>query len=257
VHVLNVISGPAAGTSVPLDSEIVIGRDADLSIDDPALSRRHAAVRPDGDGVVVEDLDSSNGTYVDGEQISGAVPISPGMTLSLGSSEIAVDVARARRRPKGRLLATLLLLAAIVAGAAWLLTRDDGAETHRFQGSATAAIASQPAPRMTILALVRGEPIGEMSAIITRDVDAFNEPGGPPAHLRLNILFSQPDGSFRGVVEGTVRVTEQGTEIVRGKADVTEGTGKYEGISGTFTLAGNNPPRTLTSRFTLRGTLEF
>ena len=256
MHVLNVVSGPAAGTSVPVDSEIVIGRDADLSIDDPALSRRHAVVRPEDDVVVVEDLNSSNGTFVDGEQISGAVPILPGMTVTLGSSEIEVALARARRRPKGRLLAALLLLA-IVAGVAYLLSGRDSAETHRFEGSATAAIASQPAPRMTILALVRGEPIGEMSAIITRDVDAFNEPGGPPANLRLNILFSQPDGSFRGVVEGTVRVTEQGAEIVRGKADVTEGTGKYEGISGTFTLSGNNPPRTLTSRFTLRGTLEF
>jgi pSer/pThr/pTyr-binding forkhead associated (FHA) protein len=273
MHILRVLSGPVAGLSVPVEAEIVIGRDhADVAIDDPALSRSHAAVRPDGQGVVVEDLGSLNGTFVNEKRMSGPVTLTAGSTFRVGSSEFAVEtdeppeastppVAEAAAGPRrGRLpalIAGILLLAALITALALVLTGGDSAKTRPFQATATAAIASQPAPRMTILALLRGKPTGEMSAIIVREVDAFNTPGGPAVNLRLRMLFSQPDGSFRADFLGTVRVTKKGVEVVRGKADVSDGTGTYENISGTFTLAGNNPPRTQTSQFTLRGTLEY
>jgi FHA domain len=267
MHVLKVLSGPLAGLSVPIDSEIVIGRDhADVTIDDPELSRSHAAVRPEKQGVVVEDLGSLNGTFIDGERTSGPVTLTPGSTFRIGSSEIAIENAEEpaasppsvakRRRRLPVLVAAILALVALITGLL-LLTGDEAAKTRTFRATATAAIASQPAPRMTILALLRGKPTGEMSAIITREVDAFNKPGGPPVNLRLRMLFSQPDGSFRAEFLGTVRVTKRGFEVVRGKADVSDGTGTYEDISGFFTLAGNNAPRSQTSRFTLRGTLQY
>jgi len=47
---------------------VAIGRqDADLVLQDPEVSRRHALLRRSGKTVVVEDLDSTNGTFVNGE----------------------------------------------------------------------------------------------------------------------------------------------------------------------------------------------
>ena len=61
MHVLTVVSGPAADRSVEFENEVVIGREgADLDIADPRLSRRHALLRVEGDSVVCK-LTSSPG----------------------------------------------------------------------------------------------------------------------------------------------------------------------------------------------------
>lgn len=263
MYALKVLSGPTAGQVVPVETEIVIGSDhADLAVDDPEVSRNHVVVRPDPDGVVVEDLGSLNGTFVDGERVNGPVTLADGSTFRIGSTEMAVeavgDHAGAKRRSiVPALISGVLVLASLVGGLVLWFARDDSAKARRFTGTTIAAIASQPAPRMTILGLVRAKPTGEMSAIIVREVDAFNTPGGPAVNLKLSILFSQPGGSFAATMVGTVRVTNTGLEVVRGKAEVSNGTGRYEDISGSFKLVGNNPPRTQTSRFTLRGTLKY
>jgi pSer/pThr/pTyr-binding forkhead associated (FHA) protein len=96
---LKVISGPGAGQSAPLDGEIVIGREgADITIDDPELSRRHVAIRPAGQGVEIQDLDSMNGTFVNGERISQPVTLTVGGTVRVGSTEIAVELPVAATR---------------------------------------------------------------------------------------------------------------------------------------------------------------
>ena len=63
-----VISGSRAGESVGVTGELVIGREnADLTIDDAEVSRRHVAVRLEGGQLEVEDLGSANGTFVERE----------------------------------------------------------------------------------------------------------------------------------------------------------------------------------------------
>jgi len=91
---LTVISGPAAGSEVEVERELIIGRrDADLTIADQELSRRHAAVRPTETGVVIEDLGSLNGTFVDGERISGAVTLTADAAIRVGISEMSLQLA--------------------------------------------------------------------------------------------------------------------------------------------------------------------
>ena len=53
--------------------EIVIGRDpnVDLTIPSPAISRRHARLTRQGEGYFLEDLGSSNGTFLNDERLSG------------------------------------------------------------------------------------------------------------------------------------------------------------------------------------------
>src|SRR5689334_15804899 len=70
--------------------EFVIGRSADcqLALDDPLVSRRHAVLRTRKDGVSVEDLGSRNGVLVNGTKIDGAVEISDGDKVQIGSQEM-------------------------------------------------------------------------------------------------------------------------------------------------------------------------
>ena len=90
---LLVRSGPLAGRRVPVDAELVIGRaQADLSIEDPEVSRRHAAVRPVAGGLEVEDLGSRNGTFLNEGRIQGRVRLAPGDVLRVGQTLLEVEV---------------------------------------------------------------------------------------------------------------------------------------------------------------------
>ena len=94
--VLVITQGPLAGRRIDLQGELVIGREgAALTIEDSELSRRHAAVRPAGDGYEVEDLDSLNGTYVNGRRIDGPTRLAGGDAIKLGQSVLELEAARA------------------------------------------------------------------------------------------------------------------------------------------------------------------
>ena len=69
---------------------VVIGRskDCDIRLADPNVSRRHAEVRPDGDGYKVVDLDSTNGIEVDGKRVK-ELELQDGARFTLGSTEIS------------------------------------------------------------------------------------------------------------------------------------------------------------------------
>lgn len=69
---------------------IVIGREegADVLIDNPSVSRRHAEIRLGDNGWVVEDLGSSNGTFIRGTKIQGAQSLGLGDEIGLGKFSI-------------------------------------------------------------------------------------------------------------------------------------------------------------------------
>jgi pSer/pThr/pTyr-binding forkhead associated (FHA) protein len=91
---LKVTSGPVAGSEVQVERELIIGRrEADLTIPDEELSRRHAAVRPAATGVIVEDLGSLNGTFVNGERISAPITLTSDATIRVGTSEMSLQLA--------------------------------------------------------------------------------------------------------------------------------------------------------------------
>jgi transcriptional regulator with GAF, ATPase, and Fis domain len=81
--------GTTLDEGVPLD----IGRDAGLSIEHESVSRRHARIEWDGPNPVVRDLESTNGTKVDGRRlVSGErAPIAIGSTLLLGRIAVLVQ----------------------------------------------------------------------------------------------------------------------------------------------------------------------
>jgi serine phosphatase RsbU (regulator of sigma subunit) len=72
---------------------ITIGRSArnDLCIADPFASRVHAEVRREGDGYMLQDLGSANGTLYNGSPVGGSVRLSPGDLIQIGETEILFD----------------------------------------------------------------------------------------------------------------------------------------------------------------------
>jgi pSer/pThr/pTyr-binding forkhead associated (FHA) protein len=91
-------NGPFAGRHMEVTTMLVLGRQAaDLAIDDPEVSRRHATLRPAGDGLEIEDLGSRNGTWVNGTRIQGAVRLSPGDRVQLGGTSFEVQEERVQQ----------------------------------------------------------------------------------------------------------------------------------------------------------------
>ena len=89
---LRVVSGPNAGLTVDVDEEVVIGReDSDLAIDDEEMSRRHAVVRRHANRLQVEDLGSTNGTFVDGTRIAEPTLLGGGAEIKVGTTVLVVE----------------------------------------------------------------------------------------------------------------------------------------------------------------------
>ena len=83
---LEVVEGPDAGRQIPLDREVTIGRDesADFALADPHASRRHCSVALTNGSAIVKDLESSNGTFVNSQQVVGHAELGPGDDLLIG-----------------------------------------------------------------------------------------------------------------------------------------------------------------------------
>ena len=87
--ILNVIQGPDKGRRFELpDTEPqLIGRSSEsLPLQDVTISRRHAELTPDDGQWLIRDLDSANGTYVNGKKIIGATILNAGDQLRAGNT---------------------------------------------------------------------------------------------------------------------------------------------------------------------------
>ena len=160
---LTVQQGPNAGNSHPVrGATITIGRHPDnqIVLDDAMVSRHHARLTWQGDGYVVQDLDSANGTWVNGRRIHQPTPLRPGDTLGL-SEDIVLGLSSpgpvglptyvvpqrtaARSRPIGLWLAIggLVITVAAIAVVAFLLLWDNGEKDAGTLPTAASATAGQ------------------------------------------------------------------------------------------------------------------
>ena len=94
MYILEVLSGPLDGKTWPFEREITIGRDdavagACITLD-RYISRRHAQVREDDGRLVLADLESRNGTKVNGELVSGDAAIEIGAPFMVGRTVLRV-----------------------------------------------------------------------------------------------------------------------------------------------------------------------
>ncbi|GHH71263.1 FHA domain-containing protein [Kitasatospora indigofera] len=89
---LVVVQGSLAGTTVALQGQtITLGRahDSTIVLDDDYASSRHARIYPDQTGQwTVEDLGSTNGTYLDRQRLTTPTPLQPGVPIRIGRTVI-------------------------------------------------------------------------------------------------------------------------------------------------------------------------
>lgn len=86
---LAIIEGPMRGGSVPLtDNGVLIGRNPEctLVLSDDFASGRHARIYRDGDGWLIDDLGSTNGTFIGGERIGQGMPLGEGARVRIGQT---------------------------------------------------------------------------------------------------------------------------------------------------------------------------
>jgi len=91
---LVVIEGPLNGTVIPLGNvQITIGRapDSTLIIDDDYASSRHARIYPSEGSWVVEDLGSTNGTWIDRTRITSPTVLPVGAPLRVGRTTLQIQ----------------------------------------------------------------------------------------------------------------------------------------------------------------------
>ena len=84
-------AGPLKGTALDLaSSPILLGRaqEATLVLEDDYASGRHARLFPQGSRWFIEDLGSTNGTYLAGNQLTRALPVEPGVPVRIGKTVI-------------------------------------------------------------------------------------------------------------------------------------------------------------------------
>lgn len=102
-------AGAAGSLRLPRASRpLVIGRapDCDIVLDAPMVSSRHAAVEPAGDGWIIRDLGSTNGTFVAGRAVRDGALVHAGDVIGLGSHRLTISAdgrTLERNAPGGRL----------------------------------------------------------------------------------------------------------------------------------------------------------
>jgi predicted component of type VI protein secretion system len=102
-------SGAGAGKVFPLEkSEMHVGRDVtnELVISDEKVSRRHARLYTEGDQYVVEDLGSTNGTFINGARLSGPHLLRVGEQITFGETSI-VSYERIDQDPNATVMSTI------------------------------------------------------------------------------------------------------------------------------------------------------
>jgi hypothetical protein len=85
--------GHDPGMIYDLDGDLVLGRGehAEIRLEDPFASSRHARIYEQGNIVVIEDLDSTNGTYLNEELLQTPRPLHPGDRVRIGDSEFVFE----------------------------------------------------------------------------------------------------------------------------------------------------------------------
>ena len=86
-------AGLSPGSAYDLSDGALLGRgdQADIRLEDGFASSQHARLIPQGDVMVLEDLGSTNGTYLNGEPLRGPQPLHAGDRIRIGDSEFSFE----------------------------------------------------------------------------------------------------------------------------------------------------------------------
>ena len=90
---LVIVEGADTGREFDLTGGIVAGRgqDAGIVLEDSEASRKHASLSVEGGAVAVEDLGSTNGTFVNGTRIDRPRKLTPGDVVRVGETDLRFE----------------------------------------------------------------------------------------------------------------------------------------------------------------------
>jgi|GEM_PF-474523 len=90
---LRMVRGLPVNAVYPVKDQVSIGRNKgnDIVIGDPRVSRRHACIEAQRDQAILIDLDSTNGTLLDGHKVSGRVPLHGGNVITVGNTSLRFE----------------------------------------------------------------------------------------------------------------------------------------------------------------------
>jgi pSer/pThr/pTyr-binding forkhead associated (FHA) protein len=90
--ILEIIEGNSSGRQIPISGALELGRDPSLAVtlDDDQVSRRHGRVSSAEGGVLIEDLGSLNGTYVNDQLVQGPQKLTAGDRVRVGLTVLEV-----------------------------------------------------------------------------------------------------------------------------------------------------------------------
>jgi transcriptional regulator of acetoin/glycerol metabolism len=172
-----------------ISSDSIVGRasDVDVRLDDSSVSRRHASVRAVDDGLLITDLGSSHGTYVEGKRVAEPVVASWGAIVRAGCSLLlVVEDVQFYSSPLRKTAAGFLgLQRDVIAGPSLC-------KVWELAGR----VAARPHP-----VLILGES-GSGKEAVARIVHAMRPTPGP--FVALNIA-AVPEGMFESELFGHVR----------------------------------------------------
>jgi pSer/pThr/pTyr-binding forkhead associated (FHA) protein len=102
-------SGLAPGQVIAIEDDVLtLGRDplSDIILDDPEVSRHHAKLLMETGGYAIQDMGSTNGTFVDGKRLTGEpMTLKPGQVIMLGSNVTLVYQAMVAADPMATVVA--------------------------------------------------------------------------------------------------------------------------------------------------------
>lgn len=89
---LSIDSGPLMGRTFALTTELNIGRSVDnqIILDDDYVSTRHARLTPSSQGLLLQDLNSTNGTFLNGNRISTPTLVTVTDTIRIGRTNMSL-----------------------------------------------------------------------------------------------------------------------------------------------------------------------
>jgi len=138
IYQITMRSGPTPGKSYPFDMEEVnFGRDLanDITISDPEVSRRHARFYMRDDNIYLEDLGSTNGTFLNGERVTTPQQLRSGDVITFGEHIVMVFER-----------AVFDVESTVVAAGAPMVDEDLTPEPQVYQAAQEPEAYSQPLP---------------------------------------------------------------------------------------------------------------
>lgn len=110
---LKVLKGSKVGRKLPINgNQLLIGRGegCDLRPRNDNISRRHCVIRVTDSQILIQDLGSKNGTYVNGKRVDGEEGLKAGDTVAVGTIELEVmiDSKVAEKRPQAKNVAEVV-----------------------------------------------------------------------------------------------------------------------------------------------------